>query len=216
MPRKKVAEEPKKSPAKKPSITKPAEAQEVKLTPVNMQVFSMTIEGISPLIQHSWNDKVKKILLEKKQGKKTKNRAPCDPEQEFRDATYVIKKGVYGMPVSALKSCLINAAHKDLGIEKTLVRKAVFIRCVNPDGLLPMQCSDPVMREDCVRLTGNSTDLRYRPEFKEWRVTMEIEHDADLLKPQEIMNLFTRAGFGVGLLEWRPEKGGEYGRFQVV
>ena len=166
---------------------------------------------------HKWSEKAMRQMLEKKQGKKTKDRTPCDPHQEFLDATYFYdkKKKIYGMPVSAVKACLINAAHKDIGVEKTLVRKAVFIKCDHPEGLLKMECSEPVMREDCVRLSMNSTDLRFRPQFDKWRVPLEINYDEALMKPQEIINLFARAGFGVGLLEWRPEKGGDYGRFEV-
>ena len=71
------------------------------------------------------------------------------------------------------------------------------------------------MREDTVRVGAGSTDLRYRPEFRNWSMILNFEFDAQALTQPTILNLVQRAGFGVGLGEWRPEKGGEYGRFEV-
>ena len=78
-----------------------------------------------------------------------------------------------------------------------------------------MECSAPVITEDTVRVGQGSADLRYRPYFHEWAVNMEFEIDAELLRLEDLCNLIDRAGFGVGIGEWRPEKGGEYGRFEV-
>ena len=189
-------------------------AVEARLNPVKENTLNFTIEGRSSLIQHKWAEKAKEQMRAKHAGKKTKTREVRDPEQEGRDATYVTANGDYGIPVKALKACIIGAAHKDLGIEKTLVRKALFIPCDDVNDVLPMQCSDPVLREDYVRV-GQSTDLRYRPEFHKWSVNFDLEYDADLLTVEDIANLINRAGFGVGLCEWRPEKGGENGRFRL-
>lgn len=120
--------------------------------------------------------------------------------------------GINGM---AFKTALITAAHKDIGIEKTLVRKAVFLRTLDPGKVLPMEACDPVVREDMVRVGAGSADLRYRPQFDTWAVDIELEVDADLLKIEDILNLVNRAGFGVGIGEWRPEKNGEFGRFEI-
>jgi len=188
---------------------------EAKVNPVKEQTLSFTIEGRSSLIQHKWSEKAKAQMRAKHAGKKTKTREVRDPEAEGQEATYLTANGQYGVPVTALKACIIGAAHKDLGIEKTLVRKALFIPCDDENGVLPMDCSDPILREDYVRV-GQSTDLRYRPEFHTWKVDFDLEYDADLLTVDDIANLINRAGFGVGLCEWRPEKGGENGRFRLV
>lgn len=70
------------------------------------------------------------------------------------------------------------------------------------------------MREDFVRVGSGAVDLRYRPEFREWRCIFHCEYDADLLRKDDVKNLVDKAGFGVGVGEWRPEKGGDYGRFR--
>ena len=44
---------------------------------------------------------------------------------------------------------------------------------------------------------------------------LEIEIAAELMRVEDLVALIERAGFGVGIGEWRPEKGGEYGRFAI-
>lgn len=187
----------------------------ISLKPVNRSQCSFVIRGISPLIQHAWSERNLAMLRDKHAGKKTKSREKRDPEAEGREAMYTTSKGGFGIPVSAIKQAMISAAHKDIGIEKTLVRKSLFFVCEDRTNILPMECSDPVIREDYVRVGAGVADLRYRPEFSEWSVRLTIEYDSDLLRIEDILNLVDRAGFGVGIGEWRPEKGGEYGRFQV-
>jgi hypothetical protein len=188
----------------------------VKLRPINQDLIQVTITGTSSLVQHQWDDKAVEMMRQKQQGVRTKNRDARNPEAEFEAATYRTTDGEYGIPVTAIKASIIGAAHKDIGIEKTLVRKSLFIRCPDANGVLPMSCSAPTMREDLVRVGAGSADLRYRPEFKEWELTFVAEVDADLLKPTDLFNLVDRAGFGVGICEHRPEKGGSWGRFKVV
>lgn len=185
------------------------------LKPIKRQRVSFTIRGLSPLIQHKWSEKALREIREKKGGKKTRDRTPTDPDAEFSAAAYLTEDGQYGIPLLAFKAALISAAHKDLGIEKTLVRKALFIPSDDAEGVIPMDADAPIMREDCVRVGQGGTDLRYRPEFREWRVDITAEIDSDLLKVEDLITLVNRAGFGVGIGEWRPEKGGENGRFEV-
>ena len=185
-----------------------------KLKGVRPQSMTVVLEGISPMVQHQWSEKAKKAMLDKKQGKKTKNREPCDPETEFIAAAYKTAGGKYAIPATAVKKAIITAAHKDLGIEKTLVKKSLFV-LADETGMIELDCGEPTMRQDVVRVGMGSTDLRYRPEFAEWCVTAEIQYDAENLRTDDIVTLLDRAGFGVGLGEMRPERGGDYGRFRV-
>jgi hypothetical protein len=187
----------------------------VKLAPINKLRVTMRINGLSPLIQHQWGEKALGMMRDKHAGKKTKTRDVRDPEQEGREAMYTTDKGKPGVPAMAIKSAVICAAHKDIGVEKTLVRKALFIVCNDSRKILEMDCDDPVITEDPVRVGQGSADLRYRPYFHRWSVVMTWEIDAELLRVEDLLNLIDRAGFGVGIGEWRPEKGGEYGRFEV-
>ena len=185
------------------------------LKPINAGTMSFFIVGISPLVEHQWSEKAKEMIRQKHAGKKTKTREVRDPEKEAEDAAYKIE-GKYGIPGMGFKKSLISAAHKDIGIEKTLVRKAVFLLTENQDHIIPLEGDDPyVIREDMVRVGQGSADLRYRPMWTAWSVEIKLEVDFDLLGPEDVINLVNRGGFGVGLCEGRPEKDGEWGRYKV-
>jgi hypothetical protein len=188
----------------------------ITLKPISKRKMTFGIRGTSPLIMHQWSEKAKREMRDKQQeGKKTKTREKRVPFDEAKAATYTTKGGEIGIPGMAFKSALVSAAHKDIGIEKTLVRKALFLVTNDPNKVLPIEGSEPTVREDMVRVGMGSADLRYRPEFTEWSCKITLEVDSELLQRDDVLALVDRAGFGVGICEWRPEKGGEFGRFEI-
>jgi hypothetical protein len=186
----------------------------ITLKPIVASRISFWITGTSPLIQHAWSEKGLDMMRMTAQERKKREKTKRDPEKEAADSTYRTDDGEYALPLTAFKAALIGAAHKDFGLEKTLLRKAFFIPSNDSNRCVAMECDEPIIREDIVRIGANQTDLRYRPQFNNWRVNIVAEIDRDLLNEQDIVNLVNRAGFSVGIGEWRPEKGGEYGRFQ--
>lgn len=190
-------------------------ANQLLVKPIKVSRLRFGIRGTSPLIQHAWSDKGLKMLRMTAAERRKQPKEARNPEAEAESAMYRTEAGEPGFPILAFKAALIGAAHKDLGLEKTLVRKSLFIPCRDANKCVPMVASDPICREDVVRVGQNQTDLRYRPEFTDWKVTITCEVDLTALSEQDIVNLVNRAGFGVGVCEWRPEKGGEYGRFEI-
>ena len=194
------------------------------LKPINKRLVTVRLVGISPLIQHRWSEKAKEMMRQKQQeGKKTKERDLKDPEKEGRDAGYYCDKEqkVPGVLAVAIKTAVIEAAHNDLGMPKTLVRKALFIHPMGREVVIPLETAngkgkvEAEICEDMVRVGQGSADLRYRPYFYDWAVVTKWQIDADLLQVEDLLTLLDRAGFGVGIHEWRPEKGGEFGRFAI-
>ena len=73
------------------------------------------------------------------------------------------------------------------------------------------------MREDSVRVGMGTADLRYRGEFENWRMNLEIEYNKTSKYDKEaIMTMINAGGFTVGIGEWRPDKSGDHGRFHVM
>ena len=188
----------------------------VKIQDIQRAVMMLDIEGISSYIPHQWDEKNRKMMRDKKMGKKTKTRAACDPSAEADAGTYRDLDGNPGIPATAIKNACISAAHKDLGVPKTVIRQALFI-VTDQSNVVPITYDKCEMREDVVRVGMSSADLRYRNEFFGWRASIKVEIDREWLQPQDVVALLNRAGFGIGVGEWRPEKGsGVHGRFKVV
>lgn len=190
----------------------------VNLKPLNLQFLQVRLQGITGLITHAWSEKAKKQMLDKQQKKNLKVKEIRDPEVEYESGFYHFPGGGYGFPSTGIKGCLIGMAHKDYGVEKTLVRKAIYIDG-EPDknGMQLVKINgEPKMREDMVVIGMGSSDLRYRPEFMPWYMDISIKFNADLITPDSIINLLNLAGFGIGLGEWRPEKSGQSGMFEVA
>lgn len=193
------------------------ETSKILIKPIAIQTVSFAIKqrGESPLVCHSWSDKALRQMRLTAAERKKVAKVARDPEAEATGATYYTTDGQIGISAMAIKSSLLHAAHKDYGIPRTTVMKAIFLKCPDASGNLPLEYSEMAVREDCVRVGNGQTDLRYRPEFHGWRVDVSFEIDTRVLTPDDLINLANNAGFGVGICEWRPEKGGEWGRFEV-
>lgn len=188
----------------------------IKLRSIDVRNMQFVIASSSPIVMHKWATKAVTMIEEKQAGKKTRDRDARNPEAETEAAMHRTIDGKPGIPAGALKKAIIGAAHKDIGIEKTIVRKAIFVNCDDPNGVIPFTtCSDPVMRQDMVRVGRGSADIRYRPMFSNWTAVISLDVDPEWLQDDDVLALMDRAGFGVGLLEMRPEKGGDLGRFRV-
>lgn len=190
----------------------------IRLKPVVKSRIAIRIRGLegSPLITHKWSEKAIRQIEEKGKGKKTKDRDARDPTAEADAATYWTEDNQHGVPAMAVKKAMVSAAHKDIGFEKTLVRKSIFVSCKDRGGVLPLILKqEPEIDVSPVRVGQGSADIRYRPVYRDWELDLDIEYDQDMVTPEDIVNLLNRAGFGIGLCEGRPEKNGENGRWEV-
>lgn len=185
----------------------------VEIQDLDIRMMRLTIVGDAPLIVNRFSEKSKKQMLDKQMGTATEGRAPKDPEQEFKNALHPGPNGKpYGFPAIAFKGAAVTACTslKSL-ITKTQARQAFHVM-----GDMVEILGKPNMREDAVRVGRNKTaDLRYRPEFREWKCVLMIRYNHRVLTDEQIINLFNIAGFGVGVGEWRPEKNGQFGLFHV-
>jgi hypothetical protein len=58
--------------------------------------------------------------------------------------------------------------------------------------------------------------IRHRPRLDTWHVTFDLEYDPDLLTEPQVRRIIEDSGKRVGLLDFRPEKKGPFGRFSIV
>jgi hypothetical protein len=175
------------------------------------------IVGTSSLIVHNWSAKAKQQMLDAQQGRKTPKQTR-DPEADYEASLYRTDNG-YGFPTIGFKAAIVSAARffgKD--VTMTALRQFVFMTGVpsadRSQILTPIEGA-PKAREDMVRVGMGGTDLRYRAEFLEWRADLDITFVTSALSRESVLALVDAAGMGVGIGEWRPEKRGQNGTFQI-
>src|SRR5581483_11399588 len=181
----------------------------VQLKGLAVDRLSLELVGTSSLIVHKWSEKAKKQMLDKQMKKASQGKAAKDPEEDFRESLYIREDGSYGFPAVGFKAAAVRAGtYCDM--------KMVFLRgAFHVEGDLVKIEGEPKMREDMVRVGMGTADIRYRPEFREWSTTLPITYNSRALTAEQIVHLFEVAGFAVGVGEWRPEKDGQFGRFEV-
>jgi len=175
----------------------------------NIINVGIRVRGTAPLITNRWSDKAKKEMLDKQMKKAGTGREAKDPERDYEESLYKLPDGKFGFPSVAFKAAAIRAG-KQLGLVMADLRTWFHVRgdMVEIEGT-------PQPREDMVRIQ-QTTDIRYRGEFPEWEALVPIELDETKMSVEQLVSLFAGAGFGVGVGEWRPEKNGQFGRFEVV
>lgn len=183
---------------------------------LKQEALSVNIEGISPLIFHKWSEKAKKQIRDKQQKVASTGREKRNPEQECKDSYYYNDKGEIAFPASSLKKSIINAGRFSDEFPMTIIRGALFVMG-DSDGLIKVNYKekDKNMREDMVRVGRGAADLRYRGELKKWNMEVQITYNSAVISKEQVLTLLKTAGFSVGIGEWRPEKNGDYGRFEL-
>lgn len=190
----------------------------IQISPPNIQVITLPIVGKTPLIVHRFDEKARQEMLDNQTKKAKKAKEAKDPEACYMRSRYIMEDGRDGFPAVGFKAAAVRAAKLVAGITMTDARQMFF---VVGDGRTPTgeECvaikGEPTMREDVCRVSNGNPDLRYRAEYRDWSVDLTIEYDADVVSAEIIVNLMARAGFSVGVGEWRPEKSGRNGTFEI-
>lgn len=207
-----------------------AKTKEISIPELKLKTIEVEIVGTTPYISHSWSEKAKKQMRDKQMGKaKQGKHEDKNPEYDFLESLYwitekpyskpkdvtknnvdeFVENGKFGIPSIAFKSALVRAA-TDVGQNMTDMRRLLHVE----DELNEID-GTPTLKEDMVTVGRGSADLRYRGYFMEWSTHIQIEFNAALINEENVLNLVNTAGYGVGVGDWRPEKNGQYGRFEI-
>lgn len=202
---------------------KDIETTEEKITipPIESKIAIIKLIGVTPLLVNRFDEKSKTQMLEKQMKTAKKAKEARDPQKEFESSLYKIpgKKNKYGVPVGGLKNCAVSACRFIDGIPMTLAKGAFHVLDEHGHGLIPIDGSDPVIDERICRIGpfGKKTAItRFRGRFDKWSLTFKIKYNSRIISPSQLLNLYENSGFSVGLCEFRPEKSGSLGMFEVA
>lgn len=220
---------PGRKPGGKPGAALPT-VDTIIIPDLDLREVQLPVHGSSPLIVHRFSEKAKREMAAKQQQIAQHKKAAKEPVQDFLQSLYLMPgaevesytKGKltyakstdgFAFPAGAFKLAAVSACRHVQGISMAYAKGSFHILGT----FVEIEGDDPWMREDIVRLPGIRpvADLRYRGEFKEWMVKLNIRYNARAINPSQIANLLNVAGFAVGIGEWRPEKDGSNGMFSV-
>lgn len=193
--------------------------------------FKIWLVGDTPLITHAWSEKAKKEMLQK-QVKATKGgKEARDPRADFISSLYEMGDGIYGFPVTAIKLATTESAHKDKGLPRTIVEKALWLDadmvrvrpalagaiCDMP--LVRIYGSAPEMREDMVRIgsgLNKTATLAYRGQFTTWAIRLTGRINSTNVSPSALAFLIREGGMTIGIGEWRLSRKGMFGAYHLA
>jgi hypothetical protein len=186
----------------------------VTLPQSTLSSIEVEIKGTSALVVHRFGEKMKKAILDKQMKKAKEERKPRDSEAEYLDSIHFFKdRKRSGFPAVGFKSSMIRAG-KLLEYKMTDLRQAIFID--TDEGELVEIIGKHQKREDIIKVANGAPDFRWRAEYPEWKAILHIKFNTRLLSVENVLQLLTESGVGVGVGEWRPERNGIMGRWEVV
>lgn len=171
---------------------------------MNAQV-TCTIEGISPLLMHAY-PLVPIEALDKK-----------TVEEQAELACYRDPDGMLYVPGVNIQRALIAGATFSKGKGRASLQKPVAAcTIVSPERVILAPQAYAIDTRPVVIPSTRGRVLRHRPRFEQWSLTFNIEFDPDLVTIVQLRRVLDDAGQRVGLLDFRPECKGPFGRFHVT
>ena len=192
----------------------------IDITPVRMASIKCHLVGTSPLIMHRFPKKAWEQLLFPKGRANAAEKADNlkhDPLMEFRESVYRNRDqrqaAAIHLPSGAFTKAIASAALDLPGATKAQILRLVSVKStqINLYGV-PQMYMAMTRSSDIAR----TPDVRTRAIFPEWACEVDIGFVETLVKQNQVVNLFAAAGVIVGLGDWRPQKGGTHGRFDIV
>jgi len=176
-----------------------------------MKTINVELTGITPLLMNSPKSMLEDNLM-KKMKQTTKD---YDHKKEADKLAYKTDKGELYIPAECIRACLIGASSfKKIGkyAAKSIIAGGVFI--ATPEILLGTKKYDLDIRTVVIQ---RARVVKARPMIKNWKVNFGITYNENLIGNADIIKqILIEAGQRVGLLDFRPQKMGSFGMFEVT
>lgn len=144
------------------------------------------------------------------------------PEVEAEKGVYRTEDGQCAVPGSALRACIVRASKAFKAQKGRGSLWTVMAHIIVPEELVPLVTPNPGKPITGYEINSQRAVvqrqgiIRSRPLFREWAASFSVEFDDDITNTDTILVVLAEGGSKVGLGDFRPERGGPYGRFDVV
>jgi len=209
-------------------MAKTTTQETVRIRPPNLRTVKFEVKGTTPLLQAAFSEKATQAIRSKHEAGSTakgkKVREARDFHADAEAAAHRSTEGWYGIPAAAFRKAMISACRL-VDFKMTLAKLSIFtlqdgFDKVSGQPLVKLKVGKPEETVMAVRNATGVVDLRARPMWREWGVSLRIRFDADQFTLEDITNLLARVGEQVGIGEGRHDSkdsaGMGYGCFEIA
>jgi hypothetical protein len=184
-----------------------------------MPIINIEIQGLSPLLQHRFSERAQVA---------TPHRGILndygDSREQAEEVVYRDQAGYCYFPGQSIARLLREAGsnHKQRGSRRSLkylVPAAVIVPMDIISILEESGKRTKTFEVDSRPVTIPATKgriMRHRPRWDIWRAAFTLEVDEDVLSVEVVHQLLEEGGRRIGVGDYRPEKGGPFGRFAIL
>ncbi len=175
-----------------------------------MKDIQVEIKGTTPILMNS-----PKSMIEDMTKTSRKTTQKHIPEEEAERVAYRMKSGELYIPAEAIKGTMVGgASYKKFGkfAAKPFIAAGVIITPTE----VGLGTKDYDIDLRTVVIQRNRV-VKARPKIENWKVKFTISYDETMITNHEdIRAILEEAGKRVGLLDFRPQKLGNFGMFEVT
>lgn len=200
------------------------------------RIVTITIEGDAQgLLQNNMKEGEKLKISNK--GRKDLD--PANNEEtdyskkieEWKQTAHVTADGKYGHPCESFLKAMgrvIDQVKLSNGEPLDSMKALNCALSIIPDGVgtdgksltfFTQQEPTPMTMEPACHwavIQGRTPVPVYRTHYKNWRMTLSIRYNPNVLRSKDVLALLSYAGTHIGIGAYRPENRGVYGRFTLV
>jgi len=205
----------------------PIKKKPVEISTININTGRATfyILGQSPLVYAAMSQKVIQELIWPGGPKTKAERATTlkhNPIEEFRDSTYRRRDSEKGPTRFLLKASMFKAALADValrvpGATKTEMKQLVWVEDDHGGDYIDVY-GVPQIGSFIVRNQGmnRTPDVHTKAVLPEWCCKINIRYTIPHLSADTVGSLLGYAGFLNGVGDFRPQRGGNHGKWEPV
>ena len=175
-----------------------------------MKTYNVTIKGTTPLLMHRPSALIGDISKEKTQKEIT-------PMDYAKEGLYINPKGKLYQPATHILGSLIEAGKDQQVVGK---KKATYSKIIGyAVSIEPFEIEHKNQNwkvYSCLGVINRGRVLIHRPILNEWELNFNVIFDEEQIPPSILKEVMDRAGKFAGIGDWRPQKKGSFGKFQVT
>ena len=184
---------------------------------MQFETVTYRIKGMSGLLMNN----PASMSVQEDAPKASKKKKPT-AEEDAKIRAYKTEQGVLFIPAIAFRAALASAGKGRMFGPKvyatSTVKGAVFTaqdKCL----LSHPETGESITDYEILTVRAvvqRASIPRSRPLIEKWGCDVTFDIDTEFVSPEAIEDLLGVAGRIIGVGDWRPEKSGPYGRFEVV